>query len=61
MVRAMLGVAMGIPTDLDWAGVLSSIGDLLSTPIVLTGVTVSIALRFGPRILRAVRRAMSSG
>lgn len=50
---------MGIPVDLDWDTVLASIGDLLGNPLVIAGVAASLALRFAPRIMRAVKSATS--
>jgi hypothetical protein len=49
---------MGIPPALAWADVLTNIGDLLSNGLVVSGITVSLALFFAPRIIRALGRAV---
>ncbi len=49
-----------LPSGLDWNGVMSATGDLLGNGMVVAGVLVSIALAFGPRIMRAVRKSIST-
>jgi hypothetical protein len=51
---------MGIPAALDWASVLTGVGDLLGNGLVLAAVSAALALRFAPRIMGAIFRATRS-
>ena len=48
---------MGIPAALDWATVLTSVGDLLGNPLVVAALSATLAIRFAPKIIGAVMKS----
>lgn len=49
---------MGIPEALTWDLVLTDVAAFLGNSLVQAGVVASIAIAFGPRVMRALFRAI---
>ena len=52
---------MGIPSSLNWAGVLAQVADLLSNPLVIAALCASLAIYYAPLIIAALMRTVNSG